>query len=88
MLGVLNAAVPMLAIPQGADQFMNAARMSEAGVGLEILPDRLSPDAVRHAVERLLEDARFTTAARSLQTEIGAMPAPSSVVSHLEALAR
>ncbi|MEO8437450.1 MAG: glycosyltransferase, partial [Chloroflexota bacterium] len=88
MLGVLNAAVPMLAIPQGADQFMNAARMSEAGVGLEILPDQLSPDAVRHAVERLLQDPGFATAACSLRAEIAAMPAPSSVVSHLEALVR
>lgn len=87
-LGALNAAVPMLAIPQGADQFMNAARMTEVGVGLEILPERLSPESVRQGVERLLRDPGFAAAASSLQAEIGAMPAPSSVVTHLEALVR
>ena len=44
MLGAIAAGVPILAIPQGADQFMNAARIVEAGLGLRILPDELGPD--------------------------------------------
>ena len=34
MLGAIAAGVPILAIPQGADQFMNAGRIVEAGLGL------------------------------------------------------
>ena len=43
LLGGLNAGVPMLAIPQGADQFLNAETIVEHGLGLRLLPDELSP---------------------------------------------
>lgn len=86
MLGALAAAVPMLAVPQGADQFMNAARMTESDVGVQLRPVDVTPDTVRRAVTRLIEEPGFATVAGSLRTEIAGMPAPSSVVTELEAL--
>lgn len=87
MLGALSAAVPMLALPQGADQFMNAGRIHEVGVGLRLMPAEFTSLAVRDGVRRLIDDRRFADAARAEQAEIEAMPSPASVVPILEALA-
>ena len=86
MLGALTAGVPMLAIPQGADQFMNAQVIARAGVGVRLLPSELDPIAVRDAIRRLIDDGRFATAAREQRVAIAAMPSPDSVVPILESL--
>lgn len=87
LLGALNAGVPMLAIPQGADQFLNAESIVETGIGRRLLPAELSAEAVRGAVRAIVEDARYVDAVRSQQAAIAAMPAPEEVVAVLEALA-
>ena len=87
LLGGLNAGVPMLAIPQGADQFLNAETIVEHGLGLRLLPDELSPAAVRDAVRELVDDGRYRDAVRSHRPSIEAMPAPEEVVRVLEGLA-
>jgi len=86
LLGGLNAGVPMLAIPQGADQFLNAATIVEHGLGLRLLPDELSPATVRDAVRELVDDGRYRDAVGSHWPSIEAMPAPEEVVAVLEAL--
>lgn len=86
-LGALAAGLPMLAIPQGADQFLNAGAIVEAGAGLRLLPAELTSIAVRDATNRLLQDRRFADVARAQRAAIGEMPAPASVVPRLEALA-
>jgi UDP:flavonoid glycosyltransferase YjiC (YdhE family) len=87
LLGALNAGVPMLAIPQGADQFFNAARIVEVGLGLRLMPAELDAAAVREAIRELLEDGRFAAVARTQKAAIEAMPSPAEVVPILEALA-
>jgi UDP-N-acetylglucosamine transferase subunit ALG13 len=84
LLGVLNQAVPMLAIPRGADQFMNAGRVVETGIGLALLPDEVTSEAVLSQVHRLLDDARFKAIGRSFMREIRGMPAPEVVAKRLE----
>jgi UDP:flavonoid glycosyltransferase YjiC (YdhE family) len=86
MLGAMVAAVPVLAIPQGADQFMNAERIVGAGLGLRILPDELTPEVIGERLSTLIEDVRFAAVARSFRDEIEAMPAPPEVMSRLVAL--
>ena len=86
LLGALSAGVPMLAIPQGADQFINAERVVEAGLGLRLLPSELSSEAVRRTARRLIDDVQFRDAARLQQAAIAEMPDPSAVVPVLEAL--
>jgi UDP:flavonoid glycosyltransferase YjiC (YdhE family) len=86
LLGALNAGVPMLAIPQGADQFLNAETIVEHGLGLRLMPAELSAEAVRDAVRRLIDDTRYRDAVRSHRPSIEAMPSPDEVVPILEAL--
>jgi UDP:flavonoid glycosyltransferase YjiC (YdhE family) len=87
MLGALIAGVPMLALPQGADQFFNADRIVDVGVGLKVLPGDLTAEAVRAAARRLVEDRTFRDSALEQRDAIATMPAPSDVVPVLEALA-
>lgn len=46
MFGALAHGLPQLILPQGADQFMNAALCARAGVALALAPDEFSAEAV------------------------------------------
>jgi len=76
MLGALVEGVPLLCLPQGADQHFNADRVVAAGAGLKLLRDELTPHAVRAAVAALLDQPGYRLAARRIAGEIAAMPTP------------
>jgi UDP:flavonoid glycosyltransferase YjiC (YdhE family) len=86
MLGAIKAGVPILAVPQGADQFMNAERCVSAGLGLRLLPHELSADAVLDNVRRLLGDGRFARAVQRERAALEAMPLPRDIVPILVAV--
>ncbi|HWH34647.1 MAG TPA: glycosyltransferase [Acidimicrobiales bacterium] len=88
LLAALGRGLPLLVLPQGANQFWNARRCVELGVGLALTDGELAPPAVRSAVAALVHDARYRDGAARLAAEIAAMPAPAEVVPKLEALAR
>lgn len=87
LLGAIKAGVPMLAVPQGADQFMNAERLTLAGLGLQVLPDELTADSVRHSSSRLLGEDQFRRAVRRERAATESMPTPGDVIPVLTALA-
>jgi UDP:flavonoid glycosyltransferase YjiC (YdhE family) len=82
-LAALAAGVPQVLLPQAADQFLNAEAGVRGGVALSIPPQELSAASVRAALERVLEDPAFRTAAQRSKAEISAMPAPDAVVEEL-----
>jgi UDP:flavonoid glycosyltransferase YjiC (YdhE family) len=88
LLAALAHGLPLLVLPQGANQFWNAAHAAELGVGLRLLPDEVDPGAVRTSVRALLADERYRAAAQAVAGEIAAMPPPEDAVAPLEALAR
>ncbi|ANB04386.1 oleandomycin glycosyltransferase [Streptomyces ambofaciens] len=70
----LFAGVPLLVVPQGADQPMVARRVVELGAGLSIRTENVTEDSVRAVARRLLEDSRFraaTAGLRATQREAG-----------------
>jgi UDP:flavonoid glycosyltransferase YjiC (YdhE family) len=71
-LGALAAGLPMVLLPHGAEQFLNAAACAAAGVAEVVMPEQLSAEAVRAAFERMGET--HTASARRLAAEIAAMP--------------
>ena len=88
LLGALRHGLPALVLPQGADQFVNGARLVEVGAGRALEGDALTADAVAEAVAAMLpEDSAERRAARELAAEMARMPAPSDVVPVLEHLA-
>jgi UDP:flavonoid glycosyltransferase YjiC (YdhE family) len=80
LIGAANAGVPVLAIPQGADQFFNAEVILERGVGLRLMPDEFSPESVRDATRVLLDDPAYRQAMQALRPGIDGMPTPDEVV--------
>ncbi len=73
-LGALGHGVPLLVLPQGADQYANAARVVQAGAGLRLLAEELTPAAVRSAVHALLDSPSYQLAAVAISAEMEAMP--------------
>jgi MGT family glycosyltransferase len=87
-LAALAHGLPLLRLPQGANQFENAARCAALGAGIRLLPEETDAHAVREAVRALLDDSRFRASAAGVAAQIRAMPAPAEVAPVLEALAR
>jgi UDP:flavonoid glycosyltransferase YjiC (YdhE family) len=86
ILPILAHGLPLLLLPQGANQFHNAAACVSAGVGRRLLPGEVTPQAVRREVRALLEDPQLRDGARRVQDELAAMPGPERGVALLEQL--
>ncbi|WP_250031316.1 macrolide family glycosyltransferase [Paractinoplanes maris] len=63
----LRAGVPMLVVPQGADQPLVASRVVGLGAGLSLRTDEVREDVVRALARRLLDEPRFREAAGVLR---------------------
>ncbi|QKW19337.1 glycosyl transferase [Kitasatospora sp. NA04385] len=63
----LLAGVPMIAVPQAAEQFMNADRLVELGVARRIDTADATPRALRAALDGLLADSRVAARSRELR---------------------
>ena len=70
MLGALAHGVPLLVVPQGADQWANAGRVVAAAAGRQLLAGDLSADAVSAEVGALLSEPSYRRAAASIQQQI------------------
>jgi len=82
----LHAGIPQLCLPQGADQFLNAAAITTCGAGLQLAPNAATGPAIAEAIARLLEQPSYRTAAVAMSETITAMPSPDEVALVLEQL--
>ena len=80
MLTMLAHGLPMLLVPQGADQFDNAAACVATGVASRLFTHQLAPQGVGAAVESLLADGAGRERAREVEVEIAAMRTPAELV--------
>jgi len=85
--GALNAGLPMVVVPIGADQPDNAACCVALGVGAVIAPDNRTPEAIREAVGQVLADPTYRQNAERRRDEMAALPGPEYAVALLERLA-
>jgi UDP:flavonoid glycosyltransferase YjiC (YdhE family) len=60
----LARGLPLVVVPGPGDQRENAARVARLGAGVHLAPSRLSPETLRAAVDRVLDDASYAAAAR------------------------
>jgi UDP:flavonoid glycosyltransferase YjiC (YdhE family) len=85
--GMITAAVhgvPQVIIPMMGDQPVHARLLAATGAGVELEPAALSPADVRDAVAAIVSGDGPAAAARRLQAEIRALPAPAEVIGTLE----
>jgi UDP:flavonoid glycosyltransferase YjiC (YdhE family) len=87
ILPILAHGLPLLLLPQGANQFHNAEACVAAGVARRLLPADVTPEAVRREVDGVLHDAALRDAAGRVQRELAAMPGPERGVELIERLA-
>jgi UDP:flavonoid glycosyltransferase YjiC (YdhE family) len=86
VLGALAHGVPMVVLPIGADQSLNAGRCQALGVGIAIDAEGARPESVAAAVSTLLREPSYPIAAGRIRDEFAALPGPEAVVPLLEEL--
>lgn len=86
VLGALACGVPLVILPMGADQPVNARRAAALGAAIVLEADQRTPEAIRAAVLAVLDDPRYRQRAREVQAEIEALPGPERGVELLEQL--
>lgn len=87
-LAALTAGLPLVLVPQGADQFDNARACEIAGVARVLMPGQVTAAAVGNSVRAVLApDSSERAAAEALAAEIGLMPSAANVARDLESIA-
>ena len=87
VLASLKAGVPLLVVPTFWDKSDNAQRVVEAGVGLRLAPRRCTPDGLRIAVRRLVEEPMFRENAQRMARRFAEAPGPAGAAALLEKIA-
>jgi MGT family glycosyltransferase len=83
-LGALAYGLPLVLVPQAADQFDNAARAEKSGVAVVLRPGEVTAASVRAALARVLGDPAFAAAARTIAAEIAQMGTVDEVAGAVE----
>jgi MGT family glycosyltransferase len=79
--------VPLVCIPQGREQPLNAERVEACGVGVSVPPDA-DPPAIAEAVRSVLDDPSYREAAQRMAAVIGAEGAGDLAARLVEELLR
>ena len=75
---------PVVTVPGGGEQRENADRVRRAGLGVRILPQRLTPGRLRAAVATVLGDPRYAARAAAARHPAGARTPAERAVDVLE----
>jgi UDP:flavonoid glycosyltransferase YjiC (YdhE family) len=87
VIGALAHGVPLVILPIGADQLLNAARCAALGVGRVLDPLTATRRDIHEAVSAVLAEPSYRRAAREIAEESAALPDASYAVGLLELLA-
>jgi UDP:flavonoid glycosyltransferase YjiC (YdhE family) len=82
-LGALAAGVPQVIVPLMADQYLNADAGVEGGVAVALRREDVSVDALRAALDSVLDDDSMRATAGAVAGELAAMPSPGDVAEEL-----
>lgn len=88
LLAAIEHGVPLLVVPFGADQPINARSVERLGIGLVIEEEDLTPESVRDAVRRLLDEPHWRQNAEALRDEAARLPGVTEAVALLERIGR
>ena len=88
VIGALTHGLPMVLLPMGADQPLNAARAQQLGVAKVLDAMDATPAAIREAAATVTADPSYRRNAGRIRDEIAALPGPEHALSLLERLQR
>jgi MGT family glycosyltransferase len=83
----LRAGLPLVLVPTSWDKPDIALRMVEAGVAVRVPPRRCTPEALRAAVDEVLDDSRYRANARRVRDRLAAAPGTAGAADQIAALA-
>jgi UDP:flavonoid glycosyltransferase YjiC (YdhE family) len=83
MFGVLAHGLPSLALPQSADNFINANLLAVTGAAHTLMPAEVTGPAVRAALRTVIGTDTYRQRARKLAEEIADMASPDDVAAEL-----
>lgn len=86
VMGALEHGLPMVLLPMGADQMLNAARCRDLGVARVLDAVTAAPEAIGEAVSVLLAGGSYRKRAERIRDEIAVLPGVTHAVALLEAL--
>jgi MGT family glycosyltransferase len=96
-LGALAAGLPLVVVPLFANQPENARRVAAVGAGIAVEPDpedadepmrsSVDPDALRAAIQKVLDDGAYRRTAQQLADELRALPPTDTALTALAELA-
>lgn len=86
VLGALRAAVPVLCVPRGSDQFYNAAKCAELGLGSLVSPEDWTCETAMRAITALLDDPELPRLARKYAEADFDLPTIAQAATLLEEL--
>jgi UDP:flavonoid glycosyltransferase YjiC (YdhE family) len=88
VLDAIDAAVPLVIVPFGADQFVNSAAVERVGIGIALDERPRSPQSLRDAVVSLLDPrSPHRHRVEALRDEWRAFPGPDEAAAAVVALA-
>ncbi len=88
VVNVLGAGLPMVSVPVGGDQEVQAKPGVRMGASIMIPPNERSADAIREGARKLLADSTYRENAERFRDRLQVMPGPDQAVLLLEQLAR
>jgi UDP:flavonoid glycosyltransferase YjiC (YdhE family) len=80
--------LPMVIIPVGADQHVNAKQCADLGLARVVAPEERTPEAIREAAMEVLQNPTYRENAEKLRDEVRAMPGLDEAVRLFEQLAK
>ncbi|MCR6487003.1 glycosyltransferase [Amycolatopsis sp. OK19-0408] len=83
VLASLAAGLPQLVLPQGADQFANAATLEAFGAAKSLVGDAIRIPAIESAARELRTDPKPRELAQGVAAEIAKMPSPEQVLAEI-----
>lgn len=88
LLAALAHGIPVVCLPQGADQFANAANVGRVGAGVAVSGSAADRSGLSEATAQVLRDPAPRRAAQLLAQEIAGMPGSAETARAIEALVR
>lgn len=86
ILAALEVGVPVVVVPTTWDKPDNARRVMEAGAGVRLSARRCTPATLRAAVNQVLAEPAYRTAAQKLVVQLAKAPGPAGAAKLLERL--
>ncbi len=84
-LGALATGLPLVLLPQGADQGGQAERVAAAGAAVVVTADPADPAAVARTVVEVATSPEYRESARRIARRIASMPTPEEVAARVAA---